>query len=68
MYDIIRTVGTNEIGKIHGVGRNATLKLCQERPYGFPVVRIGRNYRADESKLLEWRDRLYSGEFGDDVL
>ena len=46
-----------------GVGRSFGLRLCNEKPHGFPVVKIGNRWQADAEKLKAWRDRWYSGEF-----
>ena len=46
-----------------GLGRNRTLRLCQERPHSFPAVRVGNRYQADYEKLLKWKDDWYEGKF-----
>lgn len=62
MYDF-RYVKLKDICEILGMGRNTVLKLCQDRPHGFPVTKVGREYRADEKLLIAWRDDFYAGKF-----
>ena len=56
-------LGLPEICTFLGIGRGTCLRLCKEKPHGFPVTRIGVRWQADAEKLSAWRDRMYSGEF-----
>jgi len=64
MYDC-KFVGVKDMILILGICREKVMRLCNEKPYGFPVIKVGRQYRADEAQLIAWKDRLYSGEFKD---
>jgi len=46
-----------------GLGRNRTLRLCQEHTHNFPAVMVGNRYQADYEKLLKWKDDWYEGKF-----
>ena len=63
MYDIPTYLGVSEIAAYLGVGRNTVLKLCQERPNHFPVVRVGNRYQADAELLAKWRADWFAGKF-----
>lgn len=64
MYDITHTyLNTDGICNFLGIGRRTALKLCQEKPHGFPVVKIGGRYQADRELLAMWRDSWYTGKF-----
>lgn len=55
--------GVDEIGSFLGVGRGTALRLCREKPNGFPVVRVGKRYQADTKLLTQWKDDWYKGKF-----
>ena len=57
------TMNLSDMAKFLGVGRNTMLRLCQERPHGIPVVRVGRRYQSELSKLSAWKDDWYAGMF-----
>lgn len=63
MYGTNYLRGVEAIGNFLGVGRNTAMRLCQERPNGFPVVRIGRQYQTDVTLLAKWKDDWYQGKF-----
>ena len=63
MYSFNYLTSISQIAEFLGVGRNTAQELCKLRPYGMPVVKVGRQYRADQDKLADWRDRWYAGEF-----
>ena len=63
MYDFHTYLNMAGICDFLGIGRRTALKLCQERPHGFPVVRVGRRYQADAELLAAWRDDWYAGKF-----
>lgn len=46
-----------------GMCREKVLRLCQERPCGFPAIKVGNRYRADRDLLEAWRTKFYSGSF-----
>ncbi len=46
-----------------GIGRHTCIRLCNEKPYGFPAVKIGRRYQIDAEKLALWKDDWYAGKF-----
>ena len=56
-------LGMKEAQAFLGLGRCTVLKLCKDKPGGFPVVRVGNRYQFDQDKLAAWRDRWYAGEF-----
>jgi len=62
MYDM-SYLDFKEMQAFLGVSRNRLLTLCQTKPHGFPVARIGHKYQADRALLEEWKNRLYKGEF-----
>ena len=62
MYDF-NYLGLKDICKYLGVGRNTAIRLCQERPHGFPAVKVGRRYQADEELLAKWKSDWYAGKF-----
>lgn len=62
MYDM-KYLGLKQIASYLGLSRDYALKLCQMRPHGFPVIKVGNQYRSDEDKLSAWRDRWFAGEF-----
>lgn len=55
--------GLDNIAKVIGIGRNNCLFLCQTKPHGFPVVRIGNRYQADRELLDQWQKDWYQGKF-----
>ena len=63
MYSFSYLTSLQQIADFLGMGKTTCAQLCQKRPHGLPVVKVGRQYRADEAKLSEWRDRWYAGEF-----
>ena len=63
MYDMPEYLGVTGMCQYLGLGRNTVLKLCQDRPNKFPVVRIGNRYQADAELLRKWRADWYAGKF-----
>ena len=63
MYDTNYLRGVESIGSFLGLGRNTVLRLCQERPNSFPVVKVGRQYQADVGLLTQWKNDWYKGKF-----
>lgn len=62
MYDC-KYQGVPEMVKTLGICRAKVIKLCEEKPFGFPAVKVGNRYRADEALLEAWRQDWYSGKF-----
>jgi len=56
-------LSVKEAGAYLGLGRNRTLKLCQERTHGFPAVKNGNKYIIDKEKLSKWYEDWYAGKF-----
>ena len=62
MYEC-RFLNLKEMQTCLGLGRNRTLRLCQEHTHNFPAVMVGNRYQADYEKLLKWKDDWYEGKF-----
>ena len=61
MYEC-RFLNLKEMQTSLGLGRNRTLRLCQEHTHNFPAVMVGNRYQADYEKLLKWKDDWYEGK------
>lgn len=47
-----------------GLGRNTVLRLCNEKPHGFPAVRVGaRRWQIDYELLKAWKADWFNGKF-----
>jgi len=68
MYELpeVKYLKAKEIQAFLGIGRGTLLRLCQNKTQNIPVVKVGREYRADAEKLAAWRDAWYSGKFSID--
>lgn len=44
-----------DIAEILGVSRNTTYEFIRRE--GFPVFKVGKQYRVSKAKFLEWLDR-----------
>lgn len=54
----------NEARAYLGIGKSLALKLCQEKPHGFPCVRIGKGrYQIDADLLAQWKADWFAGKF-----
>ena len=62
MYEC-RFLNLKEMQTFLGLGRNRTLRLCQEHTHNCPAVMVGNRYQADYEKLLKWKDDWYEGKF-----
>ena len=47
-----------EVGKILGIGRASAYNLVRQK--GFPVIRIGRQFRIPEDALCQWMNSQVS--------
>lgn len=63
MYTLRKHLGIKDMCLFLGVGRNTALRLCQEKPNGFPAVKIGNRYQADAELLMEWYKDWHAGKF-----
>ena len=50
----------SDIAAILGISRNTTYEVLHSK--GFPVFKIGKQYRINRDKFLSWLDTVDQGE------